>query len=753
MRLYNDKNIPEWLVASSMSEVDLRLREVIQKFKGGSKPEVIEEMRKSEPNTSPEDLNRIYDEEIAKTAEVKKADQVIITKTVEWLDKNKKKHTKTKEIIKTVPEDSKEVKEPTVPADSKVEETVQEEVVEVESGKKEDVVPTVDATKKEANSPLYVDFEGGSFTSNYTSDGQQHKGPSGSNLNAIRNFAKKNDLKIKMTEEAQKRSRNASIDQFKAKNAAMKKAELDTQAVSVPQAEKWFKEYLATLPKTIPGGDVRLHQLNLEKMYEKVEVSPDRLKNIAMEMGLVPVDSVEEVKDQSKTYIMLEGKLKVADETGSYTVEEFMNANFSKDDKGYYKYSKAEGKVGDKVYLTPEELKKWEDFAKETYEGANSKVEGKSKNSPFEDVKVNQSVLNYAKKYWKLTDKQVNSLQWYLTSKEHQDIESDKPNLVVEVSAQIPKEWNMTQEWSEEVFPLTEITVETPAKDVVVSGKSKKASEPTLLMDDEAKAFCEKYLGGIDKCDKDSYGAPKSAGVFQEGGKWIGFDNTSGDFWVEEFDSKEEAISWAKGDTEIDTGVDTKSSLEFAKGDRVKRVKDGKEGTIVNANGKDPVVEVKFDDEVEVVDATSATLVKLSEKKVAGISANFTGGSVKQLPNKHLQITVEDKSILEGINDLPELFESVRLIGNGWSFLSSNDVGGLTEAPIVGYMVDWADDGSLESAPDVWWYPQYETKDPIEELREKGSIILQWAEDAGSGEGAKDTEEPTKVQPTIPEVK
>ena len=38
-----------------------------------------------------------------------------------------------------------------------------------------------------------------------------------------------------------------------------------------------------------------------------------------------------------------------------------------------------------------------------------------------------------------------------------------------------------------------------------------------------------------------------TTGVFQENGKWVAYDNTTGDCWVEEFKTKREAERWVDG--------------------------------------------------------------------------------------------------------------------------------------------------------------------------------------------------------------
>ncbi len=53
--------------------------------------------------------------------------------------------------------------------------------------------------------------------------------------------------------------------------------------------------------------------------------------------------------------------------------------------------------------------------------------------------------------------------------------------------------------------------------------------------------------------------------------------------------------------------------------------------------------------------------------------------------------------------------------GKGWESVNPADIGALTEAPII------TDDDRLDY---VYWYPQYETKDPLEVLAEEGKVVF-----------------------------
>ena len=61
-------------------------------------------------------------------------------------------------------------------------------------------------------------------------------------------------------------------------------------------------------------------------------------------------------------------------------------------------------------------------------------------------------------------------------------------------------------------------------------------------------------------------------------------------------------------------------------------------------------------------------------------------------------------------------------LGNGWSFVRPEDIGALTEAPILTEEIDTDDQGTVLKVGTVYWYPQYDVSDPVAKLLENGSI-------------------------------
>jgi len=65
---------------------------------------------------------------------------------------------------------------------------------------------------------------------------------------------------------------------------------------------------------------------------------------------------------------------------------------------------------------------------------------------------------------------------------------------------------------------------------------------------------------------------------------------------------------------------------------------------------------------------------------------------------------------------------SWRKSSNGWSFVRPEDVGALTDAPIISEDVDTDDQGNVRNVGTVYWYPEYDVRDPVAQLLENGYI-------------------------------
>lgn len=101
------------------------------------------------------------------------------------------------------------------------------------------------------------------------------------------------------------------------------------------------------------------------------------------------------------------------------------------------------------------------------------------------------------------------------------------------------------------------------------------------------------------------------------------------------------------------------------------------------------------------------------------------------MENGDLQITLDpesakevDPATLDSDNTMYDLFEPV--VANGLSWVSPEDIGALTDAPILSDSPT-DDQGNPDPKANYWWYPNYQVESPVRELVEKGSVIFKKA--------------------------
>lgn len=95
----------------------------------------------------------------------------------------------------------------------------------------------------------------------------------------------------------------------------------------------------------------------------------------------------------------------------------------------------------------------------------------------------------------------------------------------------------------------------------------------------------------------------------------------------------------------------------------------------------------------------------------------------------------------DAFNDLTDALQQ-----DGIELIAPEEVGALTSAPIFG-RVERDDRGKLLSANPVWWYPQYETKDPIEELAKNGQVVFEGAPENLRAALVTDREDTASIEP------
>lgn len=61
-------------------------------------------------------------------------------------------------------------------------------------------------------------------------------------------------------------------------------------------------------------------------------------------------------------------------------------------------------------------------------------------------------------------------------------------------------------------------------------------------------------------------------------------------------------------------------------------------------------------------------------------------------------------------------------LSNGWSFLRPEDIASLTDAPMLSEEADFDNQGTAYNVGKVYWYPQYDVRDPVAQLLENGYV-------------------------------
>jgi len=109
--------------------------------------------------------------------------------------------------------------------------------------------------------------------------------------------------------------------------------------------------------------------------------------------------------------------------------------------------------------------------------------------------------------------------------------------------------------------------------------------------------------------------------------------------------------------------------------------------------------------------------------------------SVRQLINGDLQISMseENRQSLQNESDeneyeWPDLWEVLEpMLCNGFDWVDPVWIAALTESPIIG-IIDGDPYGDLDNVnwdtSKVWWYPNYQIRNPIEDLIDYGELIF-----------------------------
>src|SRR5260370_3284526 len=112
-------------------------------------------------------------------------------------------------------------------------------------------------------------------------------------------------------------------------------------------------------------------------------------------------------------------------------------------------------------------------------------------------------------------------------------------------------------------------------------------------------------------------------------------------------------------------------------------------------------------------------------QRLVELSVENEGLRITLLPDAGVREQVEEIAAkdIDADSKLMEVLEW-NLSNTEWAFVQAEDIGALTDAPIVSDEVDTDDHGTVTGVGRVFWWTQYEVKDAVETLLRDGQIIL-----------------------------
>lgn len=84
---------------------------------------------------------------------------------------------------------------------------------------------------------------------------------------------------------------------------------------------------------------------------------------------------------------------------------------------------------------------------------------------------------------------------------------------------------------------------------------------------------------------------------------------------------------------------------------------------------------------------------------------------------------IEEMRSAHGIDGALEILLEDHL-GNGWKMVAPEEIGALTSSPILSDEVERDEEGELADVGRVYWFPEYQVCDEIEELRTKLVVVF-----------------------------
>lgn len=112
---------------------------------------------------------------------------------------------------------------------------------------------------------------------------------------------------------------------------------------------------------------------------------------------------------------------------------------------------------------------------------------------------------------------------------------------------------------------------------------------------------------------------------------------------------------------------------------------------------------------------------------------NYTDFEILQNGDLKISLTAEGREVLpelmeknRGYSALADLIETQ--LCNGWHWLNAEQIGALTDSPILSNDVEYIEGGeypdNIKQVNGMWWLPDYMVTNELEELDKNGFIIF-----------------------------
>ena len=102
-------------------------------------------------------------------------------------------------------------------------------------------------------------------------------------------------------------------------------------------------------------------------------------------------------------------------------------------------------------------------------------------------------------------------------------------------------------------------------------------------------------------------------------------------------------------------------------------------------------------------------------------------GDLEMIPTSQALADADHFLELPTMDALYEILED--WLCNGWEFVLPENIGALTDAPILTDEIIYGDLGTVEYIGNVWWFTNYAIENEVETLLKKGKVVFSLAKE------------------------